>query len=397
MYDEQQVLNNIFLVFYGGVVVMGIIAWCYLLLRRGNAFASDVTPPARLRRWTAAFFAAMTLSHVWYLPMYILPPSDDAYLSYLIGGLLDSMTVFPLAIVVLLVMLQDRRRPLWPVSMVMAPLTVAGAVCVATRSVTVLPYVYAYFLLACIAIIIYMIRATRQYGRWLRDNYADLEHKEVRQSVVMLGIMLLAFNVYIFEVGGQAFECVMQVIDAVVICYFLWRAETLNDLSLQDVSGSEVAAFSGSEVTSQQVTPEQSSPTHNLSGDEEEYSRAEATDAPLSVRNNIGPLLEQYCEASQLYLQNDISLTQLAKQIGVNRVYLSQHFASRGTTYNAYINGLRIRHFTILYQEATVDHRPITVQQLAYQSGFRSYGTFNTAFKQSMGMTATEWMRSLGS
>jgi hypothetical protein len=24
-----------------------------------------------------------------------------------------------------------------------------------------------------------MVVAVRQYGRWLRDNYADLEHKEV--------------------------------------------------------------------------------------------------------------------------------------------------------------------------------------------------------------------------
>ena len=31
-----------------------------------------------------------------------------------------------------------------------------------------------------------MVRALRQYGRWLRDNYADLEHKEVWQSFVVL-------------------------------------------------------------------------------------------------------------------------------------------------------------------------------------------------------------------
>ena len=65
----------------------------------------------------------------------------------------------------------------------------------------------------------------------------------------------------------------------------------------------------------------------------------------------------------------------------------------QGTTYNAYINNLRIKHFISLYNEAAATHQPTTIQQLAYQSGFRSYGTFNTAFKQSMGMTATKWMR----
>ena len=352
---------------------MSMIACIYLLLRRGNAFAAGVTPPIRLRRWTATLFAAITLSHVWYLPMYILTSKDWVNLIYLVGGLLDSMTVFPLTIVVLLVMLQDRRRPLWPVGVLVAPLVGAGALCVAVRSVPILPFIYAYFLLMCIGLIIYMVRATKQYGRWLHDNYADLEHKEVWQSLVVMAVMLLALVIYTFEIGGQAYEYVMQVIVAVMVCYFLWRAETLSDLG----------------SAAQDETEESDGQIHPAAAMEE----AEHNDSPLSIRNKIGPLLEQYCEEPQLYLQNDITLSQLAKQIGVNRVYLSQHFAMQDTTYNGYINGLRIRHFINLYQESATAHQPVTVQQLAYRSGFHSYGTFNSAFKQAMGMTATEWMR----
>ena len=113
------------------------------------------------------------------------------------------------------------------------------------------------------------------------------------------------------------------------------------------------------------------------------------------MRNNIGPLLKLYCEEPQLYLQHDVSLSQLAHIIGTNRLYLSRHFSNQNTTYNAYINGLRIQHFIKLYHEAVVTHQPIMVQQLALQSGFRSYSTFNAVFKQSMGMTATEWMRNV--
>jgi hypothetical protein len=40
-----------------------------------------------------------------------------------------------------------------------------------------------------------MVRALRLYGRWLRDNYADLEHKEVWQSFTVLGIFLLMFGI----------------------------------------------------------------------------------------------------------------------------------------------------------------------------------------------------------
>ena len=148
----------------------------------------------------------------------------------------------------------------------------------------------------------------------------------------------------------------MLVISAVLICYLLWRVETLSDLS----------------------TSIQSDAGNALS---------------LTIRNNIGPLLKQYCEDTQLYLQYDISLSQLATSIGVNRSYLSKHFAKQGITYNAYINGLRIQHFINLYHEKVATHQPIRAQQLAYQSGFRSYNTFSVAFKKMKGMTMTEWMR----
>ena len=60
--NEQQTLETtVFIMFYGGVTVLSLIACLYLLFRRGNAFAADVTSPARLRHWTAVFFAAFTL------------------------------------------------------------------------------------------------------------------------------------------------------------------------------------------------------------------------------------------------------------------------------------------------------------------------------------------------
>ena len=182
-----------------------LMASCYLLLRRANAIAPDVTPPVRLRRWTAAFFASMAVSHLWYMPIAFLTSSDDARLIYFVGGLLDSMTFVPLAIVILFAMLQDRQRPLWPIAVMVAPLIVIMALCVANRSERFFPMLYAYFLLFSIGIIIYMVRALRQYGRWLRDNYADLEHKEVWQSFVVLTVILLIFGIYALGIDGLTY------------------------------------------------------------------------------------------------------------------------------------------------------------------------------------------------
>ena len=363
MYDQIRE-DTLFIILYSVVTAMAAMASCYLLFRQGNAFAKEVTPPVRLRRWTAVFFAATALCHLWYLPTYFLTSSDDMMLGYFIAGLLDTMTVIPLTIVIMLCMLQDRRRPLWPVAVMVAPLVVGMAWRVVTRS-DILPVLYIYAIFMCIGLIIYMIRAIRQYGRWLRDNYADFVHKEVWQSFVVLAIILLSYVIYSLDVGERILEYAMEVSNIVLICFFLWRVETLSDLSIP------------------------------IQTDEAIGDRNRSTMVALPAKN-IGSLLKQYCEEPQLYLQYDISLPQLAQTIGTNRLYLSQYFSSQGLTYNAYINGLRIQHFINLYHEAIATHQLISVQQLAFQSGFRSYSTFNAAFKQSMGMTATGWMRNVG-
>lgn len=122
MYDQPLPQSILFYMLYAAVAMTSIIASCYLLLRRGNAFAPNNTPPVRLRRWTAALFASMALGHLWYLPTAFLISSDDIRLSLYVGASLDFMIFFPLSIIVMLVMLQDCRRPLWTVPLMMARL-----------------------------------------------------------------------------------------------------------------------------------------------------------------------------------------------------------------------------------------------------------------------------------
>ena len=380
---EQILEDAIFVMLYAVVTVLAALGCVYLLFRRGNAFAADVTPPLRLRRWAAAFLAVIALGHVWYLPGTMMADGDAAALWMLIGGLLDCLLTIPVALVVMLCMLQDKRRPLWPVWLAMVPLVIMMGVSIANRSEALLPWMQGYFLLAVIGFTVYMVREVRQYGRWLRDNYADLEHKEVWQSLLVLVVIMFLFVYYVTGYGSITYEYIIQVSGLLLIGHLLWRVETLQDLNLPISSENIVVA---------DATPIDDSDAMDTMIATEETEEA---DASLSVRNNIGPLLRQHCEEPQLYLQYDLSLTQLATLIGVNRSYLSKHFALQGITYNTYINGLRIRHFVSLCQERAAAHQPLSIQQLSLESGFRSYSTFNGAFKQVMHTTATEWLRLL--
>jgi AraC-like DNA-binding protein len=350
--------ETLYLILYGAAAMLSLTACCYLLLRRSNAIVPDVTSPVRLRWWTAAFFASMTLSHIWYLPTFYFTANDDKLLGTLIGATLDFLTLVPLGIVVLMSMLQDRRRPLWLAGVMMVPIIAVMTVCIANCSITLLPVVYVYYLSLGIGLIIYMVREVRQYGRWLRDNYADLEHKEVWQSFVVLAVILLFFGIYTLDPHGLAYQYATQVNNIILVCYLVWRVETLSELN---------------------VTP----PATVMNGD----------DLPQAIHDHIGILLQQHCIDTQLYLQHDLSLLQLAKAIGTNRYYLSQYFSSQGTTYNAYINGQRIEHFMNLYHKAVATQQSFTAQQFALESGFHNYRTFSNAFKHQTGQTVTGWMK----
>jgi len=358
MYSQVQE-DTLFTILYSVVAAVALTVGCYLLFSKANAFVPGNMPPVRLRRWTGVFLTSLALNHVWYMQLFFLSSTEDIKMADLIGGLIQSVTLLPLALVVLLAMLQDRRRPLWPFALMIAPAVLTLAVCVVNSSKALFPLIYAYDLLLIIFIIIYMVRALREYGRWLRDNYADLEHKEVWHSFVVLAIILLAFTVNELCDKAPVYEYVMLVVTATLVCYLLWRVETLSDLN------------------------------HTLRGGGGAFPRPRTSDY------TIGPLLQRHCIDTQLYLQYDLNISQLAKAIGTNRFYLSQYFSSQGITYNTYINDLRINHFTRLYREAVAEGRSFTAQQLASESGYRSYSTFRLAFQQRMGQNVRAWMNEM--
>ena len=115
MYDQQQVFSDsLYLIVYGGAMILALIGCIYLLFRRSNAFAPEVTPPLRLRRWVVTSFVVMLLSHLWW---YVLVKYDffgDSLTGLIVAATLDCMMLIPLIMGMLQAMLQDRRRPLWP-------------------------------------------------------------------------------------------------------------------------------------------------------------------------------------------------------------------------------------------------------------------------------------------
>ena len=146
--------------------------------------------------------------------------------------------------------------------------------------------------------------------------------------------ILLMFVAYKVNYGGMLMEYVTQINTLIIIGFLLWRVETLQTL--------------------------------------ESYVPQTNTGAlPMAIADHISTMLKERCEGKQLYLKHDLTLVELADAIETNRNYLSSYFAEQGTTYNNYINRLRIDHFISLYRETTEGNRSIAVLRLAERSGYK--------------------------
>ena len=347
----------LFFVLYGITAVIPLIASAYLLLRRANAIAPSVTSPVRLRRWTASFFAVVTLAHVWWLLFYII--SGDLHsVGFAVLSMVDYVLLFVTFVGMLLAMLQDRRRPMWPALAAMLPFVLLGTSYIVFSNSLFVKMTSIYLLMLGLAFTGYMVFAIRQYERWLNNNYADLENKKVWLCLTVSLACMLMFILYVFA-DDMALIWLVHFVELVLVGLLLWRVETLPLLEF---------------------------PVHSQT--------QQPTVLPVTIDlAQIEQLLNELCVAPQLYLQHDLSRLDLAHAVGTNRSYLSQYFSRQGITYNTYINNLRINHFIRRYQEVAQTGQTFTVQQLANESGFSSYRTFSRAFTQRTGQSVTEWMQ----
>ena len=366
----------LFFMLYGVTGVVALIACIYLCVRKGNAFAPDVTPPMRLRCWAAAFFAVAALGHVWWYLFYAysgnIHSEHDLLHSpaYVLVVMLDSVTLLTTIAGTLLAMLQDRQRPIWPAFAAMTPLVVMGALQIRDPDGPFMNIASIYLLSLYVLFSVYMVFAVRRYGQWLNDNYADLENKKVWLTLVVSLVCLLLFILYALGDVDTLLIYGLHFVELILFSLLLWRVETLP--RLEEPLAVEEACTASAPETSQEPT---------------------VNSQLFNLPSNIEQQLAEHCVSTQLYLQHDLTLQQLAQTIGTNRSYLSLYFSRQGITYNAYINDLRIDHFVRLYRAAVAAHQPVVAQQLASDSGYRSYSTFSLAFKQRMGQSVTAWMR----
>lgn len=100
-------------------------------------------------------------------------------------------------------------------------------------------------------------------------------------------------------------------------------------------------------------------------------------------------------EKSNLFLDKNIRLAGLAKQLNTNTRYLSQTINSeKQKSFNSYINMLRI-HYILKKLRTNPTYLTYKISYLAEESGFASQSSFTSAFKEETGTTPSAYIKGL--
>ncbi|WP_157593661.1 helix-turn-helix domain-containing protein [Pontibacter actiniarum] len=109
-----------------------------------------------------------------------------------------------------------------------------------------------------------------------------------------------------------------------------------------------------------------------------------------SMMQSLQLRLEQEMQYEKAFLENELSLPVLAQKVGVSAHELSYLINQvYGENFYAFVNRHRVEEAKRLLSSPEADK--LNMLGIAYQAGFNSKTTFNTAFKKHTGLSPTEY------
>ena len=117
------------------------------------------------------------------------------------------------------------------------------------------------------------------------------------------------------------------------------------------------------------------------------YDRLHRTKSEIATDELMARIV-QLMETQQVYLNQDLKVSDVADALGVHRNTISACInAQKGCSFNQFVNEYRVEYAKKLLREAD----EIKISYICHEAGFATESTFFRAFKTSTGMTPKEW------
>ncbi len=129
----------------------------------------------------------------------------------------------------------------------------------------------------------------------------------------------------------------------------------------------------------------------NIADFEREYQYNMKGRDKASTQKNMESALQGWIE-NKGFVERNITITTLAKQLGTNRTYLSNHINENfGENFNTWVNQLRIKEAQVLLEESNR-----SLHEIADSVGFTDLPHFSRTFKSVTGQSPSAWRKQSG-
>lgn len=242
---------------------------------------------------------------------------------------------------------------------------------------------YRFVILLCnfvyiVIILRWLYKQEKRYIKWKNDNYADQEYVDISWMRVydILIFTIFVFYLLVLLLGGRISVICHSVIVMSSFSYLFYKALFYESPYPDDF-------FSKDKECEQTDCYEPVIAIARASGS------LENTD--MSFENRIQlytTMLKEWMEKEKPYLFKDFKLTDVSRELPLNRSYLSRVFNEGfGCSFSEVV-----RNYRVIYSKELIRKSPkMPLNKIAELSGFSSDSTYIRAFKQVTGITPSQF------
>ena len=218
---------------------------------------------------------------------------------------------------------------------------------------------------------------------FVRSHYsaAELQRKLWIPRFTTLFAAMFAVVIVCYALWPRTDAWLLQLLTVVIMGYLLYSelAIALFERYRNDAVTATAAAEAEAEFIATEVKPQ---PQPEADNSKEEMQKLE----------QYARQVEEYLRASEVYVDPNLSLKDVATATGISSKNLSKSInATLGKNFFDLVNGFRIEKSKALL--ISKKEKGLTLETIAEQCGFNSRITFNNAFKKVIGVTTTEWLK----
>lgn len=242
---------------------------------------------------------------------------------------------------------------------------------------------YTMVLLQLIGYFYAIFRYLHKVKHFVRSHYsaAELQRKLWIPRFTTLFAAMFAVAMVCYALWPRTDAWLVQLLTVVIMGYLLYSelAIALFERYRNDAVTATAAAEAEAEFIATEVKPQ---PHPEADNRKEEMQKLE----------QYARQVEEYLRASEVYVDPNLSLKDVATATGISSKNLSKSInATLGKNFFDLVNGFRIEKSKALL--ISKKEKGLTLETIAEQCGFNSRITFNNAFKKVIGVTTTEWLK----